>query len=129
MMTRKRDLVAENKRILLGGLLAHLGSNRSGYRGNASIACEELVAEFTRRARFVTGPPPGHPQLPGLETPMEIKAGDTIRHSSVPAGVMDVMVLAITPCEGHDHDAYLIKDPETGEPDTVCSREFVRVES
>jgi hypothetical protein len=61
----------------------------------------------------------------------DIAVGDTIRHHSVPPGPFDVTVLAVKPCEGDggegDHPSYLIKDPETGEPDWVCSRDFVKV--
>jgi hypothetical protein len=60
-----------------------------------------------------------------------IKVGDTIRHKSVPAGVMDVEVLGIVPCDpgggSFTHDAYEINDPETGESDIVCSLDFVKV--
>jgi hypothetical protein len=63
-----RQLVAENKRIILGFLLSHLRIQRSGYRGHAAIAADQLIVEFTRRARFEEqGPPPGHAALPGLE--------------------------------------------------------------
>jgi hypothetical protein len=61
----------------------------------------------------------------------DITIGGKIRHTAVPAGVMDVEVLEIKPCEGHgdpgDHPGYRINDPETGETDWVCSREFVKV--
>jgi hypothetical protein len=55
-----------------------------------------------------------------------ITAGDTIHHHSIPAGTMDVTVLGIVTCEDGDHPAFEITDPETGEPDTVCSLEFVK---
>lgn len=57
----------------------------------------------------------------------EVAVGDTIRHEAVPPGVMDVEVLAIVSCEEGDHPAYEITDPESGKPDTVCSREFVKI--
>jgi hypothetical protein len=60
----------------------------------------------------------------------DIAVGDTIRHHSVPPGLLDVQVLEIKPCEESylgDHPSYRIQDPETGEPDWVCSRDFVKV--
>jgi hypothetical protein len=61
----------------------------------------------------------------------DIAVGDTIHHTYVPPGLLDVTVLAVKPCEGDggegDHPSYLIKDPESGEPDWVCSRDFVKV--
>jgi hypothetical protein len=57
----------------------------------------------------------------------DIKVGDTIHHGAVPPGLLDVKVLEIRPCEGNDHPSYRINDPETREPDWVCSREFHKV--
>lgn len=67
-----------------------------------------------------------------------IAVGDTIHHTYVPPGLLDVTVLAMKPCDDDmnyatdhigDHPRYLIKDPESGEPDWVCSRDFVKVVS
>jgi len=61
----------------------------------------------------------------------DIKVGDTIHHQAVPPGLLDVTVLEIKPCEGDgdpgDHPSFRIQDPETGEPDWVCSRDFHKV--
>lgn len=67
-----------------------------------------------------------------MSAPEEIKVGDTIRHSSLPPGLMDVEVLEVKDCEegsaaDPEHPQYRILDPESGEPDWVCSLEFVRV--
>lgn len=61
-----------------------------------------------------------------------IQIGDTIHHNAVPPGLLDITVQGIKPCEGEgdgqpgDHPSYRINDPETGEPDWVCSRDFSR---
>lgn len=62
----------------------------------------------------------------------DIAVGDMIRHPDVPAGLMDVEVLEVKPCDGDgepgDHSMFRIDDPETGETDWVCSRDgFVKV--
>jgi len=135
-MVRKRELIAENRRIILGGLIPRIRANMSGYGPHAAEAACALIEEFTRRAQLPPeGPPPGHPPLPGLEAPVEdIKVGDTIRCIGVPAGVADVVVLAVGQCSNDYvgdplHSAYLIKDPETDEPDWVCSKGFMLVSS
>lgn len=56
-----------------------------------------------------------------------IVVGDLIRHRSLPSGIMDTRVLAVSVCDPADHAKFLIKDPETDEPDWVCGLEFVRV--
>jgi hypothetical protein len=67
-MASKRELVAENKRILLRGLRETLQRHRSSYGPHATLACDQLEAEFARRACLEPeGPPPGHKPLPGLE--------------------------------------------------------------
>jgi hypothetical protein len=67
-MASSRELVAENKRIILGFLLSHLRLQRSGYGNHAATAADQLIAEFTRRSRIEErNPPPGHAPLPGLE--------------------------------------------------------------
>jgi hypothetical protein len=126
-MTDQREM----KRAILRDCAQWLATSRDGYTERGRKACDVLIAEFGRRARLLPdGPPPGHPQLPGLEAPMAIKTGDTIRHESLPEGVADVTVLAVRDCVDDNtapHPAYLINDPESGEPDVVCSREFVLV--
>lgn len=76
------------------------------------------------------------------EVTQQIEVGDTIRSRAMgdnPA--FDVKVLRIEDCDGAagayssealtaaegGHPAYVVNDPETGEEDTVCSRDFVLV--
>jgi hypothetical protein len=70
-MASSRELIAENKRILLRALIGALASTRVTYGPHAQTAADQLTAEFTRRSRSEPdGPPPGHKTLPGLETSM-----------------------------------------------------------
>lgn len=66
-MASKRELVAENKRILLRGLLDTLRRHRGSYGPHAALACDQLETEFARRACLEPdGPPPGHDPIPGI---------------------------------------------------------------
>jgi GTP cyclohydrolase FolE2 len=60
---------------------------------------------------------------------MSFSVGEVVRHKSVPPGVYDVRVLGLSacPCSQEGCLSLLIKDPETDEPDFVCSQEFVLV--
>lgn len=61
----------------------------------------------------------------------KIEVGDIIRSRHMgDNAAYDVKVLRIEDCESDSigaHPAYVVNDPETGEEDSLCSRDFVLV--